>query len=529
MRTAILFTLALLVFSGCEDRDYAFRMNPDGSGRVKYTATFPLDIQTGPGDKKERTDEEKVQMALKKVVTESQGVEAWKKPTCVATDDGLIKFSGIAYFRDLNAVNFASLGRQQGKNNFNLEHKKTEKGYRIVALPKKKKDKKPSTKKRPSTEAEWRKEILRARTSWKYMRHMVGMGMCNNVHVYTFETDAAAKRLEGFKKVPKGYSYTFDGDAVFAAMDELFAKNDAELMAILKKGVDLKDMDVTGAFITKQLGIDPDVGLVLEVEQSKPSFDYEAELAPVKKSFAAFCVKEGIGGSGGKSAGATPETGSKGQIRQVQIRCITRNFPLEENDRARASIELQLTLDGVATLCKKGEAKVVLDQNGESLSEKPIRLSPRLGKGNTSVRFSVRVPLKGNTDAISTIEGEIVYAVGTGSKTVDFGVMEMKKDVKGAAMNASIDSLDRGWLKLSFDAKESDVKSITVLTPDGKPYKATQFHGQIWNGKYQKTMRPEQGDKWPAKLQFKVELYTASETFTAPWSVKNIGLPKAGE
>ena len=57
MRTAILFTLALLVFSGCEDRDYACRMNPDGSGRVKYTATFPLDVQTGPGNKKERTDE----------------------------------------------------------------------------------------------------------------------------------------------------------------------------------------------------------------------------------------------------------------------------------------------------------------------------------------------------------------------------------------------------------------------------------------------------------------------------------------
>jgi hypothetical protein len=398
-----------------------------------------------------------------------------------------------------------------------------------VSLPEKKKDKKPTTKKRPTTEAEWRKEIRRARTSWKYMRHMVGMAMCNNVLVYTFETDAAPKKLEGFKKTPKGYSFTFDGDKIFAQADELYAKSDAELMAILKEGVDLKDTDAAGAYIMKQWGIDPDVGLVLEVEQSKPAFDYEAELAPVKKSFAAFCVKEGIGGSGGKPASATPETGSKGKIRQVQIKSISRNFPLKENDRARASIELQLTLDGVATMCKTGEVKVVLDQNGESLSEKPISLNPRLNKGNTSVRFSVRVPLKGNTDAISKIEGEIEYAVSTGSKTVDFGVMEVKKDAKGAAMNASIGSVDGGWLKFSFDAKESDVKSITVLTPDGKPYKAKQFSSHVWNGKYQKTMRPEKGDKWPAKLKFKVELYTASETFTAPWSVKNIGLPKVGE
>ena len=112
---------------------------------------------------------------------------------------------------------------------------------------------------------------------------------------------------------------------------------------------------------------------------------------------------------------------------------------------------------------------------------------------------------------------------------VDFGVMELKKDAKGAALNAVVRSVDNGWLKLSFDAKESDVKSVTVLTPDGKPYKASQFSGHIWNGKYEKTMRPVQGDKWPPKLQFKVELYTASKTFTAPWSVKDIVLPKVRE
>jgi hypothetical protein len=33
------------------------------------------------------------------------------------------------------------------------------------------------------------------------------------------------------------------------------------------------------------------------------------------------------------------------------------------------------------------------------------------------------------------------------------------------------------------------------------------------------------GNNWPEKLQFKVEMYTESKSYSAPWSIEHITLP----
>ena len=125
--------------------------------------------------------------------------------------------------------------------------------------------------------------------------------------------------------------------------------------------------------------------------------------------------------------------------------------------------------------------------------------------------------------------GTLAYSVGSGSKTVDLGTLEIKKGAKGAALEAEIENTDNGWLHLRFKGDPAMVKAVHVLTPDGQPFPVSDFQLNGWQGYCTKTLRPAQGDQWPEKLQFKIELFTESKAFTAPWSVQEITFPRAGK
>lgn len=108
LRYSLLITLIGLMLS-CIDTKQEFYLNTDGSGKLKITAEMPIKakMQMQSGSKKDSlTYEDRKEMAKKvrKILSGSEGIEAWKDVSYKSTGDGMMHFSGTAYFPDASEL-----------------------------------------------------------------------------------------------------------------------------------------------------------------------------------------------------------------------------------------------------------------------------------------------------------------------------------------------------------------------------------------------------------------------------------------
>src|SRR4029077_13219990 len=102
--------LVCLLLTGCVQCEQIFTLNPDGSGKVAITLVMPLNpfeqaLGGGgaPGGKKLSLAEKK-RAFVDKFLSTAQGVEAWKDVSAEYTPEGLLKFQGTAYFKDMQQL-----------------------------------------------------------------------------------------------------------------------------------------------------------------------------------------------------------------------------------------------------------------------------------------------------------------------------------------------------------------------------------------------------------------------------------------
>ena len=89
----------LLVTSGCFDTTEDFTINPDGSGKVVHECTFqPVNLNLGNNDNQDPGVV--LTNAIREVLENSKGVEAWRDVSFKTLDDGRTYFKGTAYFKD---------------------------------------------------------------------------------------------------------------------------------------------------------------------------------------------------------------------------------------------------------------------------------------------------------------------------------------------------------------------------------------------------------------------------------------------
>ena len=102
MKTSLGLALAGLVASlslcGCFKMKQHFTVNPDGSGKVTCEISIPGEPDAG---KDLATLKEEARQRAAKIVSETQGVTAWKDVAFSADKDGTITCQGTAYFKDI--------------------------------------------------------------------------------------------------------------------------------------------------------------------------------------------------------------------------------------------------------------------------------------------------------------------------------------------------------------------------------------------------------------------------------------------
>ena len=89
--------------AGKFETEEEYTLNPDGTGKVRITASY----QGGdPGGG--------LKGPMAKTLEESGGIDAWSDFSFEQTGEGLVQFTGTAYFRDISAVDikFGSVERQ---------------------------------------------------------------------------------------------------------------------------------------------------------------------------------------------------------------------------------------------------------------------------------------------------------------------------------------------------------------------------------------------------------------------------------
>jgi len=358
----------------------------------------------------------------------------------------------------------------------------------------------------------------------------------NTIQTCTIVSPTPPKSVTGFTQTKDGYSFTFDGGKLIKAMDDIFAKSDAELSALFGKVV-LTDSAALQEYVTKTIGFDPEHPPFVEVETAAPLFDYAREVAAAKPSYTALCAK--MGGEAPETAegapAATAAVDGTGAVQRVSVSRISRSFSTSDDDHdaggtASSSVELSIAFSGAVAAVTKAAVTEIVGTDGRAVDGRKTSCMHSLAQNKTSGKISCSLPADvSSLSGIKRMAGTLCYSVGSGSKTVDLGTLATQKGAKGTALEAEIEQAENGWLGIKFKADEAMVKAVRVFTPDGQPYPVSDFTLNGWQGYCTKTLRPAKGDRWPEAVQVKVEMFADCKATTVPWSVQDITFPCAGK
>jgi hypothetical protein len=77
MKRQAIFGAACLAFGGCFKEKREVTLNPDGSGKMAYEYRGPMQMMQLNGENKS-TPQEQARKEVKRILSESEGVSAWK-------------------------------------------------------------------------------------------------------------------------------------------------------------------------------------------------------------------------------------------------------------------------------------------------------------------------------------------------------------------------------------------------------------------------------------------------------------------
>src|SRR3954452_7194801 len=94
---AALCLFGTLLITGCFDTKQEFTLNPDGSGKVVQDSAFQRMNLKSEG----QNSDEQLREAVRSILNEAKGVEAWKDLSFKRLPDGRMAIHFTAYFKDV--------------------------------------------------------------------------------------------------------------------------------------------------------------------------------------------------------------------------------------------------------------------------------------------------------------------------------------------------------------------------------------------------------------------------------------------
>ena len=530
----VLIIFAVCLMTSCFESNQKFTLNPDGSGKVIHEVLFqPVDLNMGGNS---NDSEKQLKKAVKSILTDSSGVDAWKDISFSRTGDGKILFRGTAYFPNLSKLNL-KLGevKQTGSSPV---WTKTPSGDLVLELrgEDEKKEGKDKASPKQLTDAEITQKIAEEKAQYQKMKPMFAAVLSTLKQKMTFHLPGNKKEVINLTESSDGsLTLTFDGAKMIEVIDAMFADDDWMREMLQAKGSIMDEGPAMDSRVNEALfGQKGPIRAVMGGPQ-RPLFDYATEMAAAKANFPVLLKRLGME----SAVPVKPATG--GGFKSVKVGGV-RIVHFSDSDLgirpfnydAGYTLALVGELPGAVLDVKGGKLEKAVSIDGDDLLPKrdwDRKISfPRLSKDKTAVIFEVTVSLPGGkTKGFKEISGKLEYVVAGASKEVDLGFTGFKADTQGKAFAAVIKSVkENKWekghevLTLELDLPSDSVKSTRFLDSQGNPLnvsrQSTMSSGDTMVAEY------DIAGKFPENGSIVMEIFDALKRFEIPFSLNDISL-----
>ena len=541
MKILLLIPLLLipLLLVSCFQEEKLYTVNPDGTGKVVFKATFPLDsvINLNQNDGAKPSPEKKAKDAVTKIFEQSEGVAAWADVTYKINDEGKIKFQGTAYFNDLNKVKL----KMGGIDSDTLKPTLIKKNGLVTlecALVKKKnasdaaKSEKAQPKWAEMTQKQQKLAMAKARQGLLQMKGMLGGVAADMSTKVTIQLPAPAKKATGFKKLSdSSFTITQTGKMMLEGIDKVLA--DEKIMQTLAGELDMTQ-EPPAEVMHQMFGFSANPSVQFPASAA-PAFDYKKELQAAQKAAPAMMKKLGL-----TVAAVAPMVGKAKfkSLRLAGVRIVTPSPDQKVrafNWSAGTSIALIGELPGAVISADEGKIETFTLNNGQNLlSSKKWDQKPRsinLSDDGAWLSFEIQsdqLPEPGAT-SIKMLKGEIVCMAAGSSKVVDLAFAKIEQGEKSAHYGAEITEISESkynkgkkQITIRFELKRDLIKEVTFFDKDGIQLKSKK-NGHSWSGG-KGTLTLLCDDALSADSVVKLELFTDLKQHVFPFKIENTPL-----
>lgn len=487
------------LLSSCFQEERSYILNPDGSGKVEFQATFPLDsglnLNFNDNDNEEQSPEAKARQAVTDILEESEGVAAWTNVTYKITDEAKLAFHGTAYFPNLNKVKL-KMGSISANNL--LPTWKSEKGLiSVECLPTTENEEPSQKKKQPDwadmTEKERSAALAKTRQELLRMKAMMAAMTADMSSKVTIHLPATAKSFRGFEKLSEtAYSKTSSGEMMLKGIDALIA-DDKLLRSIYESDRNLNDAPPEELF--QAMFGDTGIPSATFAANAPPAFDYKKEVAAAQKATPAMLKKLGL------SVVAAPAMMGEAKFKSLRLAGL-RIVTSSPDDQVRPfnwfkgfTLALIGELPGAVISAEAGTIESFTLDNGQNLlstnsrSNKPQSID--LSEDGTLLGFEIQCDQLPKADAtmIKKLKGELICIAAGNSTVTDLAFPKIAVGEQSTHYGAKITELakhdyqkDKKKISIHFDLKKDMIKSVQFFDADGILLKSEQ-NGYSWSGK----------------------------------------------
>lgn len=423
MRTT-LFLVSSLIFlaTGCDETAEQYTLNPDGRGKVTIHARFST-------ERNQLRD-------LPALLTQSQGVTAWKDASFALQPDGSVQFAATAYFDDISKVDFKLLGKRYASW--------SEETGTLVLKPVRAadyvfgeddEDATPEANAKKPSEQEIQDSIKSIRRLFDRLKPRAVDAVGHRKLTAQFNLPGRVTQATNLRRLgPSQVAISVSGqDAINAFIALMHDEKTARLAALANAGDQAADQAGDYAWNKTMFGTQGPVQV--RVTGTKPQFDYAAEVEAARQGQGRMLSALGI----------TPANeGAAGRCAAMEWLKVSQISFLPERHQCLWQLEGRFKEPVVAV----AEARLT-----QAVSDEGANLAPSQGGGLTPVDIRqdgyvvsfqpLPLELASGTTGLKRITGKLVWVTGGEPQAVDLGFPSLELGAKSRTFAAKIDLVEQ--------------------------------------------------------------------------------------
>ena len=522
--------------SGCVESEETYFLNPDGSGKVRVQFRVPI---SGGTTRRIVDPEELARDQVKKVLSDSKGVEVWSEVTWSNTLEGQLEFSGTAYFPDLNRFSLhygISAVNNTTNEGFNLDLRDEEWVLSMKLDGPDKRD--PPDEPETLSEEEIQRRVNSLRLKYFQKLPMTKM-MLDGLRVEKrLHLPGDADSLSVFRRMePSGpLQLVFDGEKLLEAMRKI-SEDPAFWRTMARRSDPSNTVRIPFYKVISKLHGRDQYPQVTVRAPFRPQFDYEAEVANARKQYHKLYQRLNL------PLDPEPVTpvdveGIKRLdvvgVRLVQLSNWERVRPFFHEQRGY-SLSVMTTLHGPVLGLENVRIIRAITLEDENLLPDGRAFSATRRRTSDPVKHLMEFTLLAphpDSRGLRRIDGEITYYTGSELQTVDLGMIGMRAGAKlekfvdndttmlNVRKQSDADEEPRYSFTLRIPLNHNSIKRVSFEDPEGDPLHVERAGMQ--RGQSTTSITFESDIPLPERVRIEVEAYSDLKLNRTPFSLENI-------